>query len=132
MITPHCVPTAGIGRKSWILGRRKARNRRDLMLTVPAGHWREAEILAEQGFPERKVGEPYVVVVHQRGAGAFILDGVYSLLEDHVPGDAEVVRLARLHHVDSWEGWMPSEPENLPWWAKKGSKEDFTAYWVAE
>lgn len=114
------------------MGRRRTRTRRDMMLSVPPGHWREAEVLAEQGFPERRPGEPYVVVVHKRGAGAFVLDGAYNLIEPHIEDSSERVRLARIHHAQDWDGWLPTQPDQMPWWATKGEADDFIAYWVAE
>jgi hypothetical protein len=102
------------------------------MLTVPPGHWREKELLAAQGFPTRKCGEPYVVVVHKDGRGAFVLDGIYDLLVDQLTDDDETVRLARLHHAETWDGWLPSKPSQIPWWASQSAAEDFIAYWVSE
>ena len=100
--------------------------------SVPPGHWREAELLAEEGFPARAKGEPYAVVVHRPSGSAFFLDGVYELLSPNEEDVDEILRKARLHHADSWEGWLPTKPEQVPWWASRLNKEEFTAYWVAE
>ena len=114
------------------MGRRRTRDRKDMMLNVPPGHWRESELLAAQGFPTRTASEPYVVVVHKGGSGAFVLDGLYRLLTDHLNGNAETVRLARLHHAQTWDGWLPGELAQRPWWARQAERDDFVAYWVAE
>ena len=111
--------------------RRGARNRKDLMASFPAGHWRESEVLGAQGFPTRAPGEPYVVVIHAR-AGAFVLDGVYRLLEENAPLHGPLVTKALKHHVSTWEGWVPPSELQKPWWAKKLDSSEFTAYWVAE
>ena len=103
-----------------------------MTLQVPPGHWREAELLAAQGFPTRKRGEPYVVVVHKGGAGAFVLDGIYRLIEEQLDSAHETVRKALIHHVQDWDGWLPTAPAQRPWWTRQAKSEDFTAYWVAE
>ena len=114
------------------MGRRRGvRDRRNLTDTVPEGHWRESEVLGGQGFPVRAPGEPYIVVVHKR-AGAFVLDGLYRLSQDHIPGHDPLIARARKHHCSSTAGWVPRRDEQRPWWAKRLPEEDFTAYWVAE
>ena len=116
----------------FVVGRRRARNRMDMISSVPAGHWKEAEILAEAGFPTRSRGKPYVVVVHGPSGSAFVLDGAYRLMTTQDTELDDLVRTSLLHHVDKWDGWLPTASEQLPWWAARLSKDEFTAYWIAE
>lgn len=99
---------------------------------IPAGHWQEQEILEARGFPTRCAGEPYVVVIHKRDAGAFVLDGVYHLLHEELTRNDDVVHRAMMHHLDTWDPWKPSGPDQMPWWAKAMPSEDFVAFWVAK
>jgi hypothetical protein len=71
---------------------------------------------------------PYVLVQHKDSGKAFTMSRGYKLMNADVP---TTVKLWMIHNkVQDWEGWMPTEEEQLPEWARNRNENEFHAYWI--
>ena len=71
---------------------------------------------------------PYVLVRHTDTGRAFALSRGYKLMSADVPMTVKLWMIR--NKVQDWQGWMPTEEEQLPKWVRGVDENEFHAYWI--